>query len=63
MFYSCAPSKKSMLCMQVLTLSRDAFERLMGPVEEILKEQIAQFERSNLSMSFSMAEPYRRSFV
>lgn len=38
---------------QVLTLSRDAFERLMGPAETILAEQVAQYERVNQGMSFS----------
>ena len=39
---------------QVLTLSRDAFERLMGPAETILAEQVAQYERANQGMSFSV---------
>jgi len=36
--------------MQVLALSRDAFERLMGPVEDILSEQITNYDRKNVAM-------------
>lgn len=32
---------------KVLALSRDAFERLMGPVEDILAEQIPHYDRKN----------------
>jgi hypothetical protein len=31
--------------VQVLALSRDAFERLMGPVEDILAEHIPHYDR------------------
>lgn len=36
--------------LQVLALSRDAFERLMGPVEEILAEQITHYDWKNVAM-------------
>jgi hypothetical protein len=48
---------------QVLTLSRDAFERLMGPVEKILAEQVAKYERMNMGMSFSVGRNPRASFL
>ncbi|CAL5229437.1 g12760 [Coccomyxa viridis] len=35
---------------KVLALSRDAFERLMGPVEEILAEQITHYDTKNVAM-------------
>lgn len=39
---------EKLLCLrQVLALSRDAFERLMGPVEDILAEQIKSYDRRN----------------
>ena len=49
---------------QVLTLGRDAFERLMGPAESILAEQVALYERTNRGMSFSgVARHPRRSYL
>lgn len=36
--------------LQVLTLSRDAFERLMGPAEQILAEQVKQYDRANIDL-------------
>ena len=40
--------KLLLCCHQVLALSRDAFERLMGPVEDILAEQIKTYDKGNL---------------
>jgi hypothetical protein len=52
------------LAAQVLTLGRDAFERLMGPAESILAEQVALYERTNRGMSFSgMPRHPRRSYL
>ena len=42
---------------QVLTLGRDAFERLMGPAEAVLAEQVAQYELANSDQSFSATPP------
>jgi hypothetical protein len=49
----------------VLALSRDAFERLMGPAEKILAEQVAQYDRANsdLSGEFSFGRHPRASFL
>ncbi|KAK9917846.1 hypothetical protein WJX75_008854 [Coccomyxa subellipsoidea] len=50
---------------KVLALSRDAFERLMGPAEKILAEQVAQYDRANsdLSGEFSFGRHPRASFL
>ena len=44
---SCLLMRQLLCCRQVLALSRDAFERLMGPVEDILAEQIKTYDRRN----------------
>ena len=44
---SCWVMRQLLCCHQVLALSRDAFERLMGPVDDILAEQIKTYDRRN----------------
>ena len=35
----------------LLAMARDAFERLMGPVEEVLSEKVAEYARLNAQLS------------
>ena len=37
----------------LLAMARDAFERLMGPVEEVLSEKVAEYARLNASLAAS----------
>ena len=40
---------------KVLRMGRDAFERLMGPAEEVLKKEVEEYERLNLKLAQSKA--------
>ena len=39
---------------KVLTMGRDAFERLMGPAEEVLKKEVEEYEKLNHTLAQSM---------
>ena len=39
--------------MQALSMGRDAFERLMGPTEQILSKHLEEYERINAAASSS----------
>lgn len=38
-------------------MGRDAFERLMGPAEEILQKEIAEYERQNADIAKQTKQP------
>jgi hypothetical protein len=42
--------------VQVLTLGRDAFERLMGPAEEILEDKVNEYIKLNMETRANMQE-------
>ena len=37
--------------VKLLAMARDAFERLMGPVEEVLSEKVAEYARLNAQLA------------
>ena len=49
------PARLITVLLQALSMGRDAFERLMGPTEQILSKHLEEYERINAAASNSVS--------